>query len=81
MINNTSKKCATHPLLQPTKDLPIEPSKKKPKGKKHINQNSDSLVKMHFKKPRQANWERVKVLTLMQYKKEKHEEMMAKVGD
>jgi hypothetical protein len=50
MINNTLFFFTTHSLSQPTKDLPIEPLKKKHKGKKHINQNSDSLVKMQFMK-------------------------------
>jgi len=50
MINNISKNLVAHPLSQPTKDLPIEPLKKKQKSKKHINQNSDSLITTQFKK-------------------------------
>jgi hypothetical protein len=48
MINNISIFLVAHPLSQPTKDLPIEPLKKKQKN--HINQNSDSLITMQFKK-------------------------------
>jgi hypothetical protein len=48
MIDNISIFLVAHPLSQPIKDLPIEPPKTKQKGKKHINQNSDSLVTVQF---------------------------------
>jgi hypothetical protein len=55
MNNNTLIFFIARPLSQPTKDLPIEPSKNKQKGKKHVNQNLDSLIKVQFRKPQQAN--------------------------
>lgn len=56
MINNISFFSIAHPLSQPIEDLPIEPLKKKKRYLKHVvNRNSNFVIKVQSRKPRQAN--------------------------